>query len=240
MNLAQTIYPDEEAKLVYMSDCSSQRITIYKNEKHTWLLVSDVVQSAIENTLPYRPIVPYSFVMLLPLLHHKTPDTILELGGGGLSIQRYLSYAYPSIKMTSIDDNGDILKAVDEFFPPISNPTVIQKDAFRYINSALESGGKFDWILSDLFDGEQSPVLAKRQILYKQLFEMINPNGWLIINCLTDSDEEIEQLGKSLKLIFNNKYYVFAVPNVMNKIVMINKIKDFDFPLEIETYNSAK
>jgi len=240
MNLAQTLYPDKEAKLIYMSDCSSDRITIYKNEKHTWLLVSDVVQSAIENTIPYRPIVPYCFVMLLPLLHHKTPDTILELGGGGLSIQRYLSYAYPSINMTSIDGSSEILNAINKFFPPINNPAVIQQDAFNFINSSEKNEMKFDWVLSDLFDGEQSPILGKRLALYEQLFAMINPDGWLIINCLTDNDEEIEQLGEFLKHLFNSKYYVFSVPNVMNKIVMINKIKDFSFPIEIESYNSAK
>ena len=240
MNLAQTLYPDKDAKLIYMSDYSSERFTIYKNNKHTWLLVADVVQSAIENTLPYRPIVPYCFVMLLPILHHKIPDTILELGGGGLSIQRYLSYAYPSINITSIDESANILNAVNKFFPPINNPSVIQQDAFNFIYSAQKNEMKFDWILSDLFDGEQAPILAKRQALYEQIFEIINPDGWLIINCLTDSDEEIEQLGEYLKHLFNNKYYVFSVPNVMNKIVMINKIKDFDFPQHIQSQNRAK
>ena len=238
MNLAQTQYPDKEAKLIYMSDCSSDQITIYKNEKYTWLLVSDVVQSAIENKLPHRPIISCYFVMLLPLLHHKIPDTILELGGGGLSIQRYLSYAYPSIKMTSVEENVDILTAVNSFFPPINKPSITQQNAVEFINSAEKSKKKFDWVLTDLFHGDQSPDFVKSKGFYRQLFELIKPNGWLIINFLTNSSEEIETLGEYITSTFNKKCYVFPVPEMMNKILMVNKINDFSFPAEIEDCNT--
>jgi len=240
MNLAQTLSPDTEGKIIYMNSSENGRIIIYKNEKYTWLVVDDVIQSAIENTLPYRPVLSYCFVMLLPIIHHKVPDSILELGAGGLSIQRYLSHAYPSIKMTSIENNQEVLSVVDENFPAINNPSVIKQNAFNFIESALANTEKFDWIMCDLFQGDQSPVLIKSQTLYKQLFELINPNGWLIINCLTQSDEEIEQLGTFLKHTFNNKHYVFSVPEMMNKVLMVNKINHFSFPEGIEECNEAK
>lgn len=240
MNLAQILSPDKQAKVVYMNNDSNNRITIYQNENYTWLLVQDVIQSAIENQKPYRPILPYCFVMLLPMLHHKAPNSILELGGGGLSIQRYLSYAYPAIKMTSIEGSQKILDVVDEFFPTINQPSVIKQDAFSFIDSAQNNQTRYDWILSDLFHGDESPILIKNQILFKQLYDLINPNGWLVINCLLDNDEEVAILGSYLQKTFNNKHYIFAVPEMQNHILMVNKIADFSFPEDIELWNKAK
>jgi spermidine synthase len=178
--------------------------------------------------------------MLLPMLHHKTPDFILELGGGGLSIQRYLSYAYPSINITSIEGSQKILDLVDEYFPVINQPSVIKQDAFSFIDSVQQNQTRYDWILSDLFQGDESPILIKNQRLFKQLYDLINPNGWLIINCLIDNDEEVMLLGDYLKQAFNNKHYIFAVPNMKNHILMVNKIEDFSFPEDIELWNKAK
>jgi spermidine synthase len=99
---------------------------------------------------------------------------------------------------------------------------------------------KFDWILTDLFHGKESSILMKTKNFYEQLFELINPNGWLIINCLTNDEKEIEQLTEYLKCIFNNKSYVFPIPEMMNKVLMVNKINDFNFPPEIEIYNTVE
>jgi spermidine synthase len=240
MNLAQTLSPDKQAKLVYMDSSLNDRITIYQNENYTWLLVRDVIQSAIENQRPYRPILHHCFVMLLPMLHHKTPNSILELGGGGLAIQRYLSYAYPSIKVTSIEGSQKIIDVVDEYFPAIDQPSVIKQDAFSFIDTAHQNQAHYDWIISDLFQGDESPILIKNQRLFKQLYDLINPNGWLIVNCLIDNDEDVMLLGDYLKQAFNNKHYIFAVPNMQNHILMLNKIEDFSFPEDIELWNKAK
>lgn len=240
MNLAQILSPDKQAKVVYMNNNSGNRISIYQNENYTWLLVQDVIQSAIENQKPYRPILSHCFVMLLPMLHHKTPESILELGGGALSIQRYLSYAHPSIKVTSVEKSQRILDLVDDYFPAINHPSIVKQDAFSFIDSAHQNQTRYDWIISDLFQGDQWPILMKNKPLFKQLFDLIKPNGWLIINSLIDNDEELAQLGDYLKQVFNNKHYIFAVPHMKNHILMVNKIPDFSFPEEIELWNKAK
>lgn len=239
MNLAQTLSFDGPAQLIYMSKGAGERITIYKNQNHTWLLVNDVLQSAVENQAPYRPAISYFWVMLLPLLHHKVPSSVLELGGGGLSIQRYLSHAYPSISVKSIEKCSETIAAVDNYFPRILNPSIIHQDAFSWVDKAVLNQQQFDWILTDLYMADHALITSNNMSVLNQLHSLVAKGGWLVMNCLTDDVNELHLMGLRLSEVFNNKHYIFAAQQTENHIIMINKLDSFNFPKEIEAHNKA-
>ena len=240
MNLAQTLSFDGPAQLIYMSKKEGERITIYRNQHHTWLLVNDILQSAVENQAPYRPAISYFWVMLLPLLHHKVPGSVLELGGGGLSIQRYLSHAYPSISVKSIEKSSEILAAIENYFPRILNPSIINQDAFSWVDKAVLNQQQFNWVLTDLYIAEHALITSNNTRVLNQLYSLIAEGGWFIMNCLTDDINEIHLMGFQLSEIFNNKHYIFAAQQTENHIIMINKLDCFNFPQEIEAHNKAR
>ncbi len=240
MNLAQTLTPNKDCCQLYFLRSNNTKIEIVSNDKHIWLLLDDVVQTAIERCPPYRPILPHCLIMLLPLLHHKEPDTVLELGGGGQSFQRYLKQTHPTISFTSIELNPDVNRAVKANFPASDNLNVIQGDAFDYLQHYISQGRTFDWLIVDLFIGAHSPIEAAEARHFNHMFRCIKHQGWLLLNCLKPDLKWLRKICQQLENIFNAQPYLFAVPQMQNHVILIPKGGKECLPNEIAQHSLYK
>ena len=211
---------------------------VYNNREMTWIEVNGVVQSAISNEAPFRPLLPHYFIMLLPLIHDTKPNTILELGAGALALQRYLKITQPDIDIKSVEYDSTIIKACTQTFPKFEGQQIIQQDAYSYIEKAVKKKALYDWVIVDLFDGKHSSFIDNMKKFTNQIKLVLNHNGWLIINTLQLNHQQLDVVSNNLKSKFNVKVFIFAVPKTLNHIVMIkNTKKNFIFPQEIEQHN---
>jgi len=237
MNLAQTLQPDRDCQQLYLLQTENGRIEILQKDQHIWLRIDDVVQSAMERQPPYRPILPHTLIMMLPLIHHKVPGKVLELGGGGQSCQRYFQHTQPNIQFLSVELNLDVIQAVQQYFPASEALNIVNADAFEFVAELALTKEKYDWIMIDLFHGAESPFNAKHHDFIHHIHRCLAEDGWLIINCLTPSVSEHQALCDKLFDTFQIRPHLFAVPEMQNYIIMLQKNNQFIFPSEIETHS---
>lgn len=238
MKLAQTLSPENSDQILFFQKNNNRTLVIHKNKTLIWLTVDDIIQSAIQHTPPYRPVLPHCYVMLLPLLYDEKPKNVLELGAGGLSLQRYINQAHPDIMMTSVENDKQIIDTVREYFPDSQNLIVIQQDAYSYIDNMSENGTKFDWLIIDLFYGADSPIHNESELFFKKVCGLISEGGWLIVNILTKDKTKLDELNRVIKKATNATVYLFAVPEMQNHIFLIKLGKHhFTFPTDVEKEN---
>lgn len=239
MKLAQTLSPENSKQILYMSKQEDESIIVYENDEMIWLTCDDVLQSAIYKAAPYRSVLPHNYVMLLPLLHDQEPSTILELGAGALSTQRYLTTVYPAIDMLSVEYNEKIISLSKDYFPVFDQLNVKHADAFQYIDELIKQNNQYDWVMVDLFYGVESPIHDTPKPFIKKLTQLICQNGWLIINVLTKDKQKLEELSQIFFELVAVKVYLYAVPEMQNHIYLIKFDPDFAFPAEVEQHNLA-
>lgn len=237
MKLAQTLTPDNQNKTIYMVKSSFGNIEIRQSESQTWLLVNNVVQTAIENASPYRSLLPHNYVMLLPLNYDSEPDSILELGGGGLFINRYLSHSRPGIEVTSVDCCAEVIESVKTHFPASDNLTIVESDAIDYVDNLILKRRTFDWIIVDIFIGESNKLATTQQAIFAKINQCLNQSGWLVINILDTTEQTVSKLNQVIINVFGQTAFRFAVPQMQNQIMMLCKGSDFEFPAAIAQHN---
>lgn len=236
MDIAQTITPGPQSRQLYLRN-DKFRTEIYQDQQHTWLLIDDVVQSAIENKPPYRPILPHSLIMLLPLIHDTPPTRVLELGGGGLSTQRYVTHGFPASNFISCEVDAELTRAVLQCFPGSRKLEVVNKDAHQLVEELVANQQKFDWIMIDLYDGEDCAIIDRHNLL-AQCQKLLNENGWLIFNHLSNDATALSELSDELKNNYGKRPYLFPVPEMQNHIFMVRYgDQNFQFPAAIEQSN---
>lgn len=222
MDLWQTLFSEEHAKQLYFYQKEQMRLAVIENKDFYRLEINGVIQSAFANSAPYMPALPHCAVMLLPLIHDKRPSSILELGGGGQAMQRYFSYAYPQIKFTSVEADKDVYNALS-CLPGFKRLNIQLMDAFAYIDECVSLGRKYDWVMVDLFNGSEAPVETTQSGFYANLNALLKPNGWLIVNGLTDEFESLKVLQSAINKAFNQSVKAFAVPGQKNHIFLLRK-----------------
>ncbi|NVK24654.1 MAG: hypothetical protein HWE10_06985 [Gammaproteobacteria bacterium] len=241
MKLAQSLSPDNSDRVLFFNKSENGVVAVYANQSAVWLMVNGVLQTAIELNTPYRPLLPHCFVMMLPLLHDKEPARVLELGAGAAALQRYLTFSHPSVAIKSIEHNEIIIEATKTCFPEFAALNIVRDDAYHYVDEMINTSKLFDWVMVDLFYGADSPLLKNTESFVKKLHKLVNDQGWLIINLLTNEKNQLKSITETVAETFAQKTFLFAVPDMQNHILMCKKSGSsiFTFPDEIEVHNLA-
>lgn len=225
---------------VYFLQTDDLRIEVLQNQHHIWLEVDGIVQSAFTREPPYRPVLSHSVIMMLPLIHDVEPASILELGGGGQSTQRYLSLTHPEIDFESIEYSQDVINATLNCLPLPEVLNIKQADAFECITDYAKLKREFDWVMIDLFQGSISPGMATQASFLENVRKLISPQGWLIFNCLSNELESLRKVQLAIESAFDQPVKVFAAPGMVNHIFMLKRNASFEFPEEIEQHNLSE
>ena len=241
MDLWQTLFSNEDTKQLYFLNKPGTKLEVVKNKFVYRLDVNEVIQSAFAISAPYRPALPHCAVMLLPLLHDRVPESVLELGGGGQAMQRYFRAAHPQVDFVSVEHDLDIVEA-NRHLPEFNSLIIEHADAFTYIEQCVDLGKRFSWLMVDLFHGKETPLPALKVAFFNQLNQVVEPSGWLIINCLSDQTKDIQQLYDLISACTFEQIKVFAVPGQKNHIFLAQKNSTSDQPAcyfgdDIEQHN---
>lgn len=239
MKLAQTLSPENSKQILYMNQQDDESIIVYENDELIWLTYDGVLQSAIYKEAPYRSALPHSYVMMLPLIHDELPKTVLELGAGALSAQRYIASAYPEIEMVSVEFNKKIIDLSEQYFPAFDTLNVIHADAFAYVDQLVLAQHKVDWLMVDLFYGVESPLHDAPKPFIQKLVSLVEQDGWLIVNVLTKDQDKLKELHHIFSSLVEGRVYMYAVPEMQNHIFLVKFDPDFAFPADVEKHNLA-
>ncbi len=131
--------------------------------------------------------------------------TCLVLGVGGGTIIQLINKYYPHAKITGIEIDPLMTKLGQKYFnlDNAKNVNIIISDVINWVKK--NNTKKFDLILIDLYIGKNIPPQLTHKSFIKDLKNILNTNGVVIINRLRNKDNklEIEEYIKKLKQEFS-------------------------------------
>ena len=111
--------------------------------------------------------------LLKTLITAKPKSNLLELGTGiGLSLSWMIDGMDAKSKITSIDNNPDLIKIAEDFFDKDSRVELICTDGTTWIKNY--KGKKFDLIFADAWPGKYSEI--------DQILALLKIGGFYIID----------------------------------------------------------
>ena len=185
-----------------------------------------LMQSAMLLRSPNALDLRYTQKMMSFLLFNPHPKRIVLIGLGGGSLIKFCFYQMPSVQLTAIELDPDVIAFRDVFQLPPDGPRlqVLQTDGARYIEEA-EKG--IDVLMVDAFDKTGfAPSLANREFL-QSCFDKLSGNGILVVNLAGEKESYAGLIGDSMH-VFDDQVIVFSVPEDGNHIMLAFKIKYFE------------
>lgn len=111
--------------------------------------------------------------------------TALHLGGGALTLPRYINATRPGSRQQVIELEQDLIDFVREHLPLAKNSQIrIRYGDAREVMNKLPAGlkGSVDMVIVDVFSGARTPAHVTSVEFYREVAEFLNPAGVLIIN----------------------------------------------------------
>jgi spermidine synthase len=142
------LQPDE-SNLLFSCEINGESIEVREWQQFRWLHLSDnSVQSLIHLDAIEQVALPNIQALLATLLFCPRPKSLLNLGLGGASLERYLVANRPGLKIQSVESNELVIKIAQDYFYLPKTIDVVHDAAEKYISNCHDT---FDIILCDIF-----------------------------------------------------------------------------------------
>ena len=113
------------------------------------------------------------------------PITAVHLGGGALTLPRYIEATRPGSRQQVIELEQDLIDFVREHLPIQRNANIrIRYGDARDVMGKLPTGlhGNVDVVIVDVFSGARTPAHVTSVEFYTEAAKLLSPNGVLIVN----------------------------------------------------------
>ena len=113
------------------------------------------------------------------------PITAVHLGGGALTLPRYIEATRPGSRQQVIELEQDLIDFVREHLPLQRNANIrIRYGDAREVMGKLPTGlhGNVDVVIVDVFSGARTPAHVTSVEFYAEAAKLLSPNGVLIVN----------------------------------------------------------
>jgi hypothetical protein len=111
-----------------------------------------------------------------------TPLRVLHLGGGALTLPRYVASTRPGSAQRVVEIDGPLVELVRRSLPlpPRANIRVRVADARGALEGMREAG--YDVVIADVFAGARTPAHLASVEFMRAAARVLDPAGWLIAN----------------------------------------------------------
>ena len=150
------------------------------------LIVNDVAQSYVDLAAPTR--LPMMYARLLAaagdvVATPRTPVKALHLGGGGLTIPRYLAATRPGSRQTVVEIDRGLVEFVSYGLPlSTADITIVVGDAAEEID--VQPAQHFDLIYSDIYRGGDMPAAVAGIEFVTRAHACLAEHGLFVVNVL--------------------------------------------------------
>ena len=179
-------FPDPGAVLALPTGFGNARLRPEPDSPGAFVLtVDDVPQSFVDVNDPtrmkfdyMRRLVTVVDVMAPP----RTPLSVLHLGGGALSLPRYVAATRPGSAQTVVDRDKLLMALVWDRLPlpPGAGVTMLIGDARETLESL--PGQEFDLIVADVYQAAQMPRSIAGTGFVQEARRVLRPGGLLAMN----------------------------------------------------------
>ncbi|MCT2593993.1 fused MFS/spermidine synthase [Streptomyces sp. N2-109] len=150
------------------------------DRERAWLLTVDgAPQSYVDLDDPGHLEFEYTrrLAHTLDLARPAGPLDVLHLGGGGLTLPRYLAAARPGSRQRVVDNDRALLDLVTEYLPlpPGSGITLRAEDALAELERAAPASA--DAVVADVFGGSRIPAHLTTLSCVRAAARLLRPHG---------------------------------------------------------------
>ncbi|NTV11985.1 MAG: spermidine synthase-like protein [Zoogloea sp.] len=185
-----------------------------------------LMQSAMLLRAPNELDLRYTQKMMAFLLFNPKPKRIVLIGLGGGSLIKFCYHRLPSVQLTAIELNPDVIALRDAFMLPPDGPRleVLQADGAQYLE---EAGKGIDVLLVDAFDETGfAPALANREF-FELAWNRLSGNGVLVMNLAGDKESYAGLIGENMQ-VFDDRVIVMPVPEDGNHVLLAFRNSSFE------------
>ena len=180
---------------------------------------NNALQSVIDLDRPSRLVMKNLCYLIAVLLFIPPPRRILMLGTAAGSLLHFLRQHYPKCEITALDID---LEMIEEFksrgLLPAADARLsyVFDDASHYIEHCQQ---RYDLILVDIFDGNQSPDWLLQKPVNHRLNQLLEDQGAIACNLLIESEHLFNRYYRDIRLIYKQQTLCVAVEGLENTIV---------------------
>ncbi|QKV91237.1 fused MFS/spermidine synthase [Streptomyces sp. NA02950] len=172
---------DEPIPVIRAVDGGTAKLMPDLDRPHAWLLtVDDAPQSYVDLDDPTY--LEFEYAQRLAHVLDETaepgaPLDVLHLGGGALTLPRYLAATRPGSCQEVIEADRGLLELVDEHLPlpPASGITVRRADARTALEAAPDASA--DILIADVFGGSRVPAHLTSVEYARAAARVLRPGG---------------------------------------------------------------
>lgn len=113
------------------------------------------------------------------------PITAVHLGGGGLTLPRYVAATRPGSRQQVIELEQDLIDFVREYLPLQKDASIrIRYGDAREVLGKLPSGllGSVDLVVIDIYSGARTPAHVTTLEFFTEVARLLSPTGVIVIN----------------------------------------------------------
>ncbi len=209
----------EQISVVASTSGNAELTQVMEAAGFRWLVNGgSSVQSLVSVDSPATLLLPNHVAMLFSLLLIDDVDSILSLGMGGGSFERFLCKQYPSSTIVSVEPNKDIIRLAREFF---GIPASVQIDYSNAEDFVCKTDQRFDLVLCDIFERENHPACLTNKSFYQDIKSKLRLGGVLAMNTTPASDEAMLDILQSLRESFSIVY--LAAIQMRGNVIVVAK-----------------
>ncbi|MDP3073151.1 MAG: fused MFS/spermidine synthase [Opitutaceae bacterium] len=161
---------------------------------------TEALESAIDLTDPFKPIVHYIQSLYGALFIQPKPQRVLMVGLGGAGFHRLFSAAYPDALLHTIELDPKVLElcGVHMGFTPGPKTPVTIMDGRMFIKRNRE---QWDWLILDAYRGGFVPPHLKTEEFYRECAARLSDRGVFISNLHATTELYYSDL-KTIQAVF--------------------------------------
>lgn len=123
------------------------------------------------------------------------PVRVLHLGGGALTVPRYIGATRPGSVQHVVELHRELLEFVLEVLPLTDDVelTVEFDDGRAAVERAARTGGGYDLAIVDVFSGSVSPRHMSTLEFFRELDQLLAPDAIVLVNTLATAGLEMSR-----------------------------------------------
>lgn len=174
--------------LALVTDGTRTTLTRARSRPNGWsLAINGDTQSFVDLDDPTYMQYKYLQVLAQATVHMMTEinmfDALLTIGGGILSVPRFVHSHFPATNQTVVEASADVIALMEENMPTPPNITVANDYGETWI--AAHQGNRFSGVVLDAFVGNDVPPAMQSSQFYNDVAGLVGTYGWVTQNVIT-------------------------------------------------------
>jgi spermidine synthase len=187
-------------KRIHRAVGQGHSVEVFEHKTLRWMRFGETdVQSAMDLSLPWYPVAGYCIAMLAALCLRPMPKSVLSLGLGGGSVERFFAEKLPNVKTVSVEPYPLVTDLAFDFFYLPPRTAVVESTGESYLQQCEH---QHDLIFVDMFDANGHLPCLAQEAFHALLAKNLSANGIAMLNVIAADEPELLALVLAIRPTF--------------------------------------